>query len=478
MPKCKAQTETESFNLCSLQSVICNSLLALCLFCGLLSAAQIPVTETRLGAADTACAAIALFDVAPNGKDFAYCGRLRDTAQGRGWAVWCKGKVAARADSIVLLQYTEAAKLLLGGRRAGRDFISLAGVESSNWESINWRSIVMSPDGTELAFAGARNGKWTVTASSNGRYLGGNTYDGVGMPCFAADSRTILFPAWENFDKDNWTAKWFVVRQRITTESTGGTQRTQGKPLTPGGRTPAPDSVFWNRSRQYDCDFVGWVKAGAQVRRSAGTQEPVFAYIVGQDKKAWVVDNERAGPKYDDVGWPAYAPGTNRLYYAAKSRGKWFIVKEGYPLRARYDDIAFVNFSPDARRMVFSATQGKQQFCVTDGYPGKAWDEVVLPEFSPDSRRCGYLARRGAGWSVVVQERAGKAYDNVSWLVWGAGGFAYRARTGGKYRAVLNGREGVEYDAVCRLWFDSQGRTLFYGARRGRDVVVVRTEGE
>lgn len=463
--------------------------IAFFLLCGFLQAAPVPATETKLGTADSTCVAIALFDVAPNGKDFAYCGRWRAGAPDTGSAVWSNGKVVARADTIVLLQYTETGKLLLGGRRSGKDFVSLAGTESPGWQCINWRSVVLNPGGSELAFAGAKQGKWTVVRSSKGRFSEGNRYDGVGMPSFTTDGLTLLFPAWEDFDKENWTAKWFVVKIKTTTEDTEKTQRTQSKPMTPGNKTaedagtarketPAPDSASWNRSKQYDCDFVGWVKEGAQVRKSASAHEPVLAYVVGQDGKTWVVDNERAGPKYDDVGWLTYAPGTNRLYYAAKLRGKWFIVKEGYPLRAQYDDISFLSFSPDARRMAFTATQGKQQFCVIDGSRSKGWDEVVLPLFSPDSRRYGYFARKGASWSVVVQERARKAYDNVSWLVWGAGGYAYRAGTGGKYRVVLNGREGADFDAVCRLWFDSSGRTLFYGARRGRDVVVVRTDGE
>jgi hypothetical protein len=344
----------------------------MCVMCGLLRASALQVTETRLGLADSRCVAVRLFDVAPNARDFAYAGpadlkpqatrHKTQTANDKtdAWVVWADERIVAAADSVVLLQFSSSGGLLIGGTRDGREFVSLSADPKTptlvyqTYDRVNWRSVTYNQDGSALAFVAARGHKWLVV--SNG--IEGKEYDGVGLPSFAADGKVIVHSAFEGerFGK----AQRFVVS---------------------GGK----------EGKRYDVEFLGWVKPGNSNGR--------LAYVVAQNGKAWVNDNERAGTKYDDVGWLEFVPGTNRLYYAARAHGKWFIVKEGYPLRERYDDIAGLGFSPDGRRMAFVATSGNQQFCVADGTRGRNWDEVVLPQFGPDSKRFGYLARRDDKWS-------------------------------------------------------------------------------
>jgi len=423
-----------------------NSYLLCCALCGMPYAFAGQITETRLGLADTQCISVRLFAVAPNARDFAYAGLRSVAGDGRqatgdmmrsgvpenGWAVWSDGRLSARADSIVLFEFASSGQLLVGGTRAGKEFVSLEDAEYQ-YDRINWRSVMCSPDGSTLTFAAARNHKWLVV--TNG--VEGREYDGVGLPFTAADGKTVGYTAFsgERFGK----AKWFVVI---------------------GGK----------EGKQNDGEFLGWVKPG-----SSGTR---FACVEAQKGKAWVVENERAGTKYDDIGWLEYVPGTNRLYYAAKAHGKWFIVKEGYPLRERYDDISYVGFSPDGRRMAFVGTQGEKQFCVVDGNRCRSWDEVILPQFSPDNKRFGYLARRNDKWSAVIGERDGRFYDGVSWLTWNGttSDFAYRARLGNRYCIVVNGAESELYDDIERLWWSSEGRALLAAARQGKELLLLRAD--
>jgi hypothetical protein len=424
---------------------------AMCVMCGLLRASALQVTETRLGLADSQCVAIRLFDVAPNGKDFSYAGPAdlkpqatsykTQTASDKSgaWAVWADERMVAAADSVVLLQFSSSGGLFVGGTRDGREFVSLSAdpktltLVHQTYDRVNWRSVTYGPDGSALAFVAARGHKWLVV--NNG--VEGKEYDGVGLPWFAADGKVIVHSAFEGerFGK----AQRFVVS---------------------GGK----------EGKRYDVEFLGWVKPGNSNER--------LAYVVAQNGKAWVIDNERAGTKYDDVGWLEFVPGTNRLYYAARAHGKWFIVKEGYPLRERYDDIAWLGFSPDGRRMAFVATSGSQQFCVADGMRGRNWDEVVLPQYSPDSKRLGYLARRDDKWSVVINERAGKVYDGVSWLTENSASYdaAYRAKLGSRCCLVVDGAESRLYDDITRLWWSSDGRTLLAAARQGRELLLLRVD--
>jgi hypothetical protein len=410
-------------------------------FCGFLQGAALNVTETRLGLADSRCAEVRLFDIAPDGRDFAYAGPT-DTpgAESRRWATFADERMVSETDSIALLQFSSSGGLLIGGTRSGKQFVSfspdprtIGPLTSPTYDRVNWRSVIRGSGDSAVTFAAERGPKWLVV--SNG--VEGKQYDGVGLPCIAADGKTVLYPAFEGerFGK----AQRFVVS---------------------GGK----------EGRRCNADFLGWLKPGNRNGR--------LAYAVAQNGKVWVVDNERAGTKYDDVGWLEFVPGTNRLYYAAQAHGKWFIVKEGYPLRERYDDITGFGFSPDGRRLALVATSGNQQFCVADGRRGRNWDEVVLPQYSPDSRQVGYLARRGDKWSVVINERAGKAYDGVSWPVWShtSSDVAYRARLGGRYCLVVDGVESGLYDDITRLWWSPDPRTLLAAARQGRELLLLRTD--
>ena len=393
----------------------------------------------KLGTADSACREVRLFDVSPDGKNLAYAGPCTvgsDTLFG----LWQDGALVTVADRITDLQFTSQGELWFVAAKDGQAYVFLAGKTGPLYERVSRQSIINSPDGTTIAYAACRNGKWRVITQAAGtasrpRLYEGKEYAGVGLPFFGNDGRTLIYPAFAGGQFG--PAKRFVVT---------GTQ--EGK--------------------MYVSDYLGWVKKSPDGAR--------LAYVVAQDGKAFVVENERAGTKYDDVGWLQFTPGSPRLVYAAKAHGQYSIVRDGYPLRDHYDDISFPAFSTEGSKLAFVARAGNKEFVVTGGLRGPRFDQILLPQFSPNGRRLGYIARQGNKWYAVIDSRAGRPYDEVSWLLWSPAStdYAYRARIGNKYRAILNGAESQDFDEIGRVQFSLDGSGLSYAARQGRSFFLQR----
>jgi hypothetical protein len=416
--------------------------LLLVLVADILSGAGLNVTETKLFTAPPECPTISRFDVAPNGRDCAYAG-LWVTGHETTWAVSSNGRLVTRAEHITALGFTPGGRhdtlsdarseLWFGVEDRGKSCIWFQGEPGRAYDRINWRSIDFSADGVLITYAARRNKNWLVVTG----HQEGKEYSAVSLPAFAAGSKTVIYAATEGREPDS--VRRFVV-------------------------------VGNQEGRKYNSDFLGWVKRSANGAK--------LACAVYQNERAFVVENERSGPKYDDVAWLEYLPGSNRLVYAAKTRGRWFIVRDGYPLRERYEDISFLAVSPNGQRLAFVTRSRDKEFTIDNQRPGPGFDQVLLPNFSPDSRRLGYLARQGRKWRVVVDGKLGKAYDEVSWLTWSDDGqaFAFRARNGNHYCVVVNGTETGDYDDICRLWFtpgpSRAGRRLLFGARQARDLLL------
>jgi hypothetical protein len=109
--------------------------------------------------------------------------------------------------------------------------------------------------------------------------------------------------------------------------------------------------------------------------------------------------------------------------------------------------------------------------------------EMHRPIFSSDGRHVAYVAMKDEKWRAVVDDRDGAEYDNdLESLTLSPDGrhSAYVVRTGEKWRVVRDGKEGVAYDhAINPLVFSANGKRVAYAANTGRKwrIVVDGAEG-
>jgi hypothetical protein len=156
-----------------------------------------------------------------------------------------------------------------------------------------------------------------------------------------------------------------------------------------------------------------------------------------------------------------------------------------------YDSTGTPFFSPDSRRFAHFARIGNQMFYVVDGREDPPQDFAAKDgAFSPDSQRFAYLARSGSIWRVVVDGIA-RQHDGIissGSLVFGPDslrmgyvvGSTVDDGPGTKWRVVVDGWHGKEYDDILPTLPGGQGRVVFtdvttlrYVGRHGNTLYVV-----
>lgn len=112
---------------------------------------------------------------------------------------------------------------------------------------------------------------------------------------------------------------------------------------------------------------------------------------------------------------------------------------------------------------------------------GPAYPEIWGLTLSPDGRRVAYACKSGKKWRVVVDGEPGPEYDGIPYyrLIFSPDSqrVAYACQTGKKWRVVVDGEPGPEYDYVHSLTFSPDSRRVAYVAHRGKKRLVV-VDGE
>ncbi len=134
--------------------------------------------------------------------------------------------------------------------------------------------------------------------------------------------------------------------------------------------------------------------------------------------------------------------------------------------------------SPDGAHFAIWGGERKKTHVILDGKPGPVFAEVSIPVFSPDGTRLAYVAEAEKEGSFIVADgQKGQKYDCIAlgsdsrrpdWpkCLFSPDGkhLAYAAARGVKWMAVLDGKEGREYDSVDSLVFSEDGNHLAYRA--------------
>jgi len=233
-----------------------------------------------------------------------------------------------------------------------------------------------------------------------------------------------------------------------------------------------------------------------------------LAYVAeNPNQQRQLVLDGKLGPEYDDIFGFYFSPDSQHLAYevevaSSKKSETDRVIFDGAPGSA-FEDITNIIFSPDSKHLAYIATSGNHQQVVYDGTPGPVFDEIrngssEQMAFSSDSQHLSYIGVSGNRsqlivdgtglpgyfvWEMPVHSPDGKheafiaaSEDDRSkfFLVFDgksaplpagtrasiardragtafpfspdSSHFAYLVGSGGKYRAVVDGVPGPEYD--------------------------------
>jgi WD40 repeat protein len=210
------------------------------------------------------------------------------------------------------------------------------------------------------------------------------------------------------------------------------------------------------------------------------TEEALLASI---DPDRWIMESFRISPD-------------NRTFvYGNNVEGKQVVVVNGKE-QNRYDEVFvhYLIFSADSKHIAYAARNGEDYYMVVDGEEKGPYEEVYysnIVEFSPDSDCLAYAIKREEKLYVIVDEKEYGPYDDVSFgissnffndSIFSSDGsiFAFGARSGDKYFAVINGNEGTEYDALHAMVISKTGKKIAYIASTENTtfMVIDGKEGE
>ena len=137
---------------------------------------------------------------------------------------------------------------------------------------------------------------------------------------------------------------------------------------------------------------------------------------------------------YDDLGTPAVSPDGAHVVVSAQKGGKeedgdWFV------------DNSWMDGGVDeARDAVAAAENGRRCLLLRDGLPlGGEWRRIVRPFFSPEGGHLAARAQSAEGWHLLLDEHASPGYEEI-----------FEPR------------------------FSADEKSLSFGARRGRELMMVK----
>ena len=143
---------------------------------------------------------------------------------------------------------------------------------------------------------------------------------------------------------------------------------------------------------------------------------------------------------------------------------------------------ASLSVSPDGKRVAYfrKSLDGKKWTLVVDDVEGEPYDGVSQnnPLFSPDSRRVAYAAESGSRKLAVVDGREGKDYDAVGDITFSPDSqrVAYMAAQADERFMILDGAEQpLRFDALHASGpiFSPDSQRVGYAAKRGAKWLVV-----
>ena len=244
-------------------------------------------------------------------------------------------------------------------------------------------------------------------------------------------------------------------------------------------------------------------------------------YTASLRNKKFIVAGNKAGPAFDDVGFPVLSFDDKRLAYRAINGKNSYAIVDGkmsppyekigaiifgnygkhYAFQAmlnnkhivvldgvaseKYDFVHTLCFSPDGERLAYaleSTEKGKDGFnhyVSLDGKRSELYETVVEESFrfSPDSRALAFEAEIHDAFFIVNNNKQSKRYSDVlqSTTVYSPNNkrIAFAAEDDTKRFVVTDNIEGKVYQDIFHIAFSPDSKWLVYSAMQNNKKLVV-----
>lgn len=373
------------------------------------------------------------------------------------------------------------------------------GVEGKPYGNILKGSLVFSPDSQRFGYIARDGGKDFVVINNKE----GLPYNSVTNLTFSADSQRVAYVVTRGellFANEIVIVDGKEGKEYAAIEGRRVQFSPDNKRVAYVARTAEKKSVVVideKESKPFDAVVPGSVTFSPDSQR--------VAFIgVQNGKAAMVVDGEVQAPA-EKFGGPWFSPDSKHIIYQVLRRGKMSLVMDGKEGPA-YDEILGGKpiFSPDSRRLAYGARRGRTLVAVIDGVEGPETSGLSLIAFSPDSQRVMYFiektylksrSRRGPGGGVeyssehkqlaILDGIEGRPYDRAGFgmtqSAFSPDGdrIIYTAARDGKQFIVVNGKEGLQYDALLpgTPFYSPDNKQMIYVALKDKQWVII-VDGE
>jgi hypothetical protein len=384
------------------------------------------------------------------------------------------------------------------GRRRKRFFISIDGVQSTEYKAIGGDPY-FDPTGSTSFYIARVDGV-------NRLVLNGEVqleYEAVGgrPPVFSPDGSHFAFrarvPGGEAVVHDGkagppfaWVPNlWVAPNGRVSYEA--ALKRKRFKPrrfaFMVDDNVVAESRLLWGRlspdgKRIYylDYDSHRWFVDGEPLRED--TKYAEFA----PDGRLYTVADDQAFIDAVPLGVPGskspvFTPDGRHSAWSAKAGEKQVLVRDGKIASDQMDAVVNIVFSPDGTRIAFQAWEGEypeqREFVVVEGIEGPRFDDTALWHFSPDSRHLAYRATEGGKSFLVLDHTPGPPVDDLR-LPPCCGPFpgafdfspdsnhvAAVAILGAQMRPLVDERLGPAFERLAQPVFQDDGIVSFFGVR-------------
>jgi len=344
-------------------------------------------------------------------------------------------------------------------------------------------NVRISPDGTRVAYVVELDGKQSLVVDG----VEGPLYDDIGPPVFSPDSRHIAYKVQSgdqlhiavdrmmngNGYRSFNGAPLFTADSQKIVYAEGAEENRQA-------RLVVSDLKFKDRTILESC--------GDQL--VASTDSPRIAALCAEKGKQKVVEfnfdkshNPAEGPLYDNITHLTFARNGTALSYVAERGGATYLV-----MNAREEQLPHaVPLSapvvrPDLQGAAIILGSDKNVYLHQAFYRKKirenSYEMVEDLAYNSDGSSHAYAAFKNNKWRIVVNGSEGPEFDRVVGPMFSPDGkqLVYRARQDGKRFVVVaaangsNIRPQQRYELVYPPVFTADGTSVAYGVKDGREL--------